>query len=81
MIKYEKKTKKYEKIIDFRINSDYNNTCKVDKGFTNLGKEKRFLKRTDKKNQDKQQRKEDIKFYIQVGTFIILIIDKILSWF
>ena len=56
-------------------------TCKVDKGFTNLRKEKRFLKRTDKKNQDKQQRKEDIKFYIQVGTFIILIIDKILSWF
>ncbi|QIG36150.1 hypothetical protein IBB3154_0659 [Ligilactobacillus salivarius] len=39
------------------------------------------MKRTEKKNQDKQQRKEDIKFYIQVGTFIILIIDKILSWF
>lgn len=46
-----------------------------------MRKGERFLKRSEKKNQDKEQRRETIKFYIGVGTFIILIIDKILSWF
>ncbi|ASD50595.1 hypothetical protein [Lactobacillus phage phiEF-1.1] len=40
-----------------------------------------MLSRVQKKNQEKQERKDKIRFWTEIITFIILIIDHVISWF
>ena len=40
-----------------------------------------LLSRVQKKNQEKQERKDKVRFAMEAITFIILVIDHVISWF